>query len=106
MPKFSNMPQKPMTIDSLAVIIKESFDHVEARFDNVEARLDNVDERLKAVEKEVSVMKMDLDHVRRTVDQIQSDIGEIKDNLTIAQRLERLEDAVFNFILKRKQFIK
>jgi len=42
--------KKPMTIDDLAVMVAEGFEHVETRLGNVETRLGNVETRLGNVE--------------------------------------------------------
>jgi archaellum component FlaC len=80
--------RKKITIESLARMIAQGFVGVDKRFDLLEKRISLIDKRLEKVELEIS-------HLRASLEMVKKDIGEIKTQMSIAQRLERLEEAVF-----------
>ena len=79
-------------IDRLAVMIKGGFDEVDKQFVAVNAKIDGVEQRL---DKKIDGVDVRLQNVQKQVDIIRQDVGIIKSQLSIAQRLERLERKVF-----------
>ena len=94
---------KKISIDRLAIMIKSGFDEVDKQFVAVNAKIDSVDSRLSAkidgVDRRLSA-KIDgvdarVQNLQKQMDNVCQDIGIIKSQLSLVERLERLERKVF-----------
>ncbi|MFH1426950.1 MAG: hypothetical protein ABIG60_00235 [Patescibacteria group bacterium] len=57
------MPKKNLTIDDLAVIVKDEFDNVNKQFSDVNKRFDNVDKRFNEVNNRLENIELKLSNV-------------------------------------------
>ena len=83
---------KKITIDRLAVMIKGGFDEVDKQFVAVNAKIDGVDRRLSA---KIDGVDARVQNLQKQMDNVCQDIGIIKSQLSLVERLERLERKVF-----------
>lgn len=83
--------KKPITINELARMVEKGFEGAPTNI-GMNSRFDTLEHKMKG---EFTQVRGDISHLRATVSQVQSDIGAIKTQLTIVERLERLEKEVF-----------
>ena len=90
------MPKK-ISIDELAVMVRDGFESVETRFDSVDKRLAAVEKRINTVNqdlsKQISELAMDAKKHRELTSEIDHRLRRIEQELDIARKQATLTDA-------------
>ena len=64
--------QSSITLDDLAVMIKQGFDQVDRRFEGVDKRLDNLENDVHDLKIDVSSLKTDVNYLKGEVNHIKN----------------------------------
>ncbi len=86
------MTPRKMTIEDLAIIVKNGFVAVEARLDRIEARLDSLEARVASLEDCVSELEGEIQELRREVKELKEGklVGDV-DLIYLRRMVARLE---------------